>query len=308
MKKTMAALLVLLMLLTGCSAQEAPAPQPTETPPQAFDLMDSAWIRREDVQTLVIGAVAYDQEGYSRLSSVSVLVKNGEGQTSILTIPKDTRVWVDEYDAAGEYQYCRYGAINEVYHAAESAFLGEEKTMETVSSLLGGVRLDHYMLLNEVQLEELAQLAGSVMIDVEDTVVQYGIVPGFQDITPKIRGYASYSYFDSFGGVEYSGTDPYKLQRHQQLIETMLGVFASKTERLPEEERAEYAQSILDCVTTDMDSQTMLQWLSSRPEITDMSILKGMQNERLSDSYWIADRSAIKEWVMDKFYLINEEE
>lgn len=307
MKKTMAALLMLLMLLTGCAASHVPAPQPSETPPQAFDLTDSTLIRREDVQTLVIGAVAYDQEGYSRLSSVSVLVKNGEGQMSILTIPKDTRVWVDEYGAAGEYQYSRYGAINEVYHAAESAQLGEEKTVETVSALLGGVRLDHYMLLNEVQLEALAQLAGSVMVNAEDAIAEYGIPAGYQDIAPKIRGYASYSYFNSFGGVEYSGTDPYKLQRHQQLIETMLNVFARKTGRLPEGEQLIYAQSILDCVTTDMDGSAMLQWLSGETVITDVSILNGMQDERRSNSYWIADRSTVKEWVMDKFYLKNEE-
>lgn len=309
MKRIMAALLALLMLLlSGCVKAKAPQVTPTPTPQKSFEWADGALKRREDIRTLVICAVAYDQEGNSKLSSVNVLVKNGDGELAILTIPKDTRVWVEEYDAAGEYQYCRYGAISEVYHAAESAHLGEAKVMETVSALLGGVRLDHYMLLNVVQLEQLAELAGKVMIMSDSVIAEYGIPAGFQDITPKIREYASYSYLNSLGGVEYSGTDPYKLQRHQQLIETMLSVFVNKTGRLEPEEKIEYAQSIQQCVTTDMDWEAVMSWIGDdMPTITEVSILKGIQNERRSESYWICDQSAVKEWVIAKFYLTEEE-
>ena len=307
MKKTMAALLALLTLLCGCTGKTTPETAPTPTPQERFELTDSALQRREDVRSLVICAVAYDGEGYSKLSSVNVLVRNGENELSILTIPKDTRVWVEEYDAAGEYQYCRYGAISEVYHAAESAGLGEEKIMETVSALLGGVRLENYMLLNVVQLEQLTELAGSVMVTAEDAIAEYGILSGFQNIAPKIREYASYSYLNSLGGVEYPGTDPYKLQRHQQLIETMMNVFVSRIERLPEDEKMDYALDILRCVTTDMNSEDIMNWIGSgRPDVTDVSILKGIQNERDSESYWICDQSALKEWVIAKFYLADE--
>ena len=308
MKRTIAALVVLLMLLTGCAAKEPAAVVPTAAPPQEFELTDGTLQRRDDVQTLVIGAVAYDGEGNSRFSSLSLLVKSGTGEVSMLTIPKDTRVWVEEYDE-GVYQYCRYGAISEVYHAAESAGLGEKKTMEAVASLLGGVRLDHYILLNVVQLEKLAELVGSVMVDSEDPIPEHQIPAGFQNIAPKISEYASYSYLNSLGGVEYSGTDPYKLQRHQQLIETMLGIFARKTERLEAEAQTLYAEEILSCVTTDMSSEQLLEWIGSGvPEFTDVGILKGTQNERRSESYWISDRSAVKEWVIEKFYLSDEEE
>ena len=308
MKRLMAALLALLMLLCGCARRNAPEAAPAPTPEQYFSITDGALKKREDVKTLVIGAVAYDSEGNSKLSSVSVLVRSGEDELSILTIPKDTRVWVEEYDAAGEYQYSRYGAISEVYHAAESAQLGEEKLMETVSALLGGVRLDNFMLINAVQLEKLAQLTDSVMVSVEDPILEHGIQTGFQDISPKIAQYASYSYFNSLGGVEYSGTDLYKLQRHQQLIVTLLGVFVRRTERLPEEERMDYVQKIRQCVMTDMDDETLFSWLNNgMPGIEGASILTGMQNESQSSSYWICDQNAVKEWVLAKFYLTDEE-
>ena len=119
MKKIIAGVLAMLMLLTGGTGKKAPEIAPTAAQQQQFAVTDDALLRREDVETLVICAVAYDEEGYSKFSSVSVLVKNGQNELAILTIPKDARVWVEEYDAAGEYQYSRYGAISEVYHAAE---------------------------------------------------------------------------------------------------------------------------------------------------------------------------------------------
>ena len=307
MKKMVAVLLAGLMLLTGCTAQKTPESVPTSAPAQVFELTDSTLMRRNDVQTLLIGAVAYDEEGNSRFSSLSLLVKNDAGELAILTIPKDTRVWVEEYDEAGNYQYCRYGSISEVYHAAESAGLGEKKTMETVSALVGGVRLDHYILLNVVQLQKLTEHAGSVMVHAEDAIMEYGIPAGFQDIAPKISEYAAYSYLNSLGGVEYPGTDPYKLQRHQQLIETMLGIFTRKAERLAQEEQAAFAQELTECVTTDMTGEQMLEWIGKGMlQITDVTILKGMQNEHRRESYWICDQDAVKEWVIEKFYLANE--
>ena len=309
MKKRLAALLcAVLLLLCGCAPAQEPVATPAPTPMEGMDLSGSGVIRKKDVSTLLIGAVAYDSSGNSRLTSLSVLVRDEDGKISMLTLPKDARVWVEQYDKNGEYLYCSYGALGSVYHAAESAGLGAAKTVEAVSGMLGGVNIEHYVLLNTVQLQALADLAQSLMVMVEDSIPECGIQSGFQDIVPEIQDYASYSYLNSIGGVEYSGTDPYKLQRHQQLIEVLMRVFAVKMETMSPEEQLEYAQSICYSVTTDLTPELLLNWLGNgKPDFADVTVAEGQHDERLTDSYWIPENAALKEWVLEHCYLSEEE-
>ena len=307
MKRRIAALLVLMLLLSGCAMQKAPETTATPPPPEGMELSESTLKRREDIHALLICAVGYDEEGHSKLTSLNVLVLDEQNDISLLTIPKDTRVTVEQYDEAGSYQYSYYGAISDVYYAAQSAHLGEKKTMEAVSSLLGGVRLDHYVMLNVVQLEQLVEKNGNLMIMVEDSIAEYGIPEGFQNIAPKVRAFASYSYLNSLGGVEYAGTDPYKLQRHQLLIRTLMSTSARKTQAMTNEEKHEYVQGLLQCVTTDMTAEDMLVWLEDEElNFGDVGILKGQKNERRNESYWIHDQNALKDWVLAKFYLTDD--
>lgn len=306
MKKIFAALLALLMLLSGCAAKQEPEASPTPNAPEGMELSESTLRRREDIHTLLICAVAYDEEGNSTLTSLNVLVRDAGGEVAMLTIPKDTRVWVEQYDSDGSSLYCNYGPICDVYHAAEPAGLAQSKTVEAVSSLLGGVRIDHCVLLNVVQLQQLTELTKGVMLTVEDPIVERGIRAGFQDITPNIQEYASYSYLNNIGGVNYAGTDIYKLQRHQQLIQTILRVLARRVQRA--EDPQAYAQQIIRCVTTDLAVEDLMIWIGrDTPSFTDTEILAGRHNERLNESYWIADKDALKDWVIGHFYLAEEE-
>ena len=225
MKKLLCALVALLTLLCGCSAPAGPV-QATPEPGQGMEFSDSTLVRREDVDTLLICAVGYDDAGYSKLTSLSLLVREPSGSVSMLTIPKDTRVWVEQFDAQGAYSYSKYGPISAVYHAAESAGLAEVRTVETVSALLGGVRIDRYAFLNVVQLRDLAALTDGVYLTAEDAISEFDIPAGYQNIVPNIENYAAYSYLNNIGGVDYPGTDPYKLQRHQQLIEAVMDTLA----------------------------------------------------------------------------------
>lgn len=308
MKKMLCALLALL-LLSGCSArQEEVAATPASTPQEGMEFSESTLVRREAVDTLLICAVSYDDENHSMLTSLNVLVRDEMGSIALLTIPKDTRVWVEQYDAEGNYIDCNYGAISSVYYAAESAGLAEKKTVEAVSTLLGGVRIDRYAFLNVVQLSELVDLTDGVYVTVEDPIADYGIPAGFQNIVPNIVGYASYSYLNNIGGVDYPGTDPYKLERHQQLIEAIMQTLAGQMSAQDDEGQKRLAQDILRTLRTDLNVQEVQAWLSdSAMDFDEVEILGGQQDERRSESYWIPDRASIKEWVIRHFYLVDEE-
>lgn len=307
MKKLLCALVALLTLLCGCSAPADPA-QATPEPEQGMEFSDSTLVRREDVDTLLICAVSYDDAGYSKLTSLSLLVREPSGSVSMLTLPKDTRVWVEQYDAQGAYSYCKYGPISAVYHAAESAGLAERKTVEAVSALLGGVRIDRYAFLNVVQLRDLAALTDGVYVVVEDAITDFSIPAGYQNIVPSIENYAAYSYLNNIGGVDYPGTDPYKLQRHQQLIEAVMDTLAEQMEEQDEEGRDALSRDILNNLRTDLTVSDVRLWLEGgRVSIAEAAILTGRQEERRFESYWIADSAAILDWVTAHFYLTGEE-
>ena len=105
-------------------------------------------------------------------------------------------------------------------------------TLTGGGALLGGVRIDRYAFLNVVQLQDLADLLeGEIYIDVEDDVSDLNVYRGYQDVRPVLAGFASYSYLNDIGGIDYPGTDPYKLRRHQQLIEAFLSDFSGQMGR-----------------------------------------------------------------------------
>ncbi|MGN1248903.1 MAG: LCP family protein [Candidatus Spyradocola sp.] len=302
MKRLLCALVALLTLLCGCSAPAEPAPA-TPEPDPAMQLSDSTLTRREDVDTLLICAVGYDGAGNSQLTSLSLLVRDPSGAIAMLTLPKDTRVWVEHYDANGDYAYCDLGPLSDVYHAAEPADLAELKTVEAVSRLLGSVRIDHYAFLNVVQLRDLAALTDGVYVVVEDAIIDYSISAGYQNIVPNIENYAAYSYLNNIGGVNYPGTDPYKLQRHQQLIAALMNTLAEQMAELEDADRDDFAGEILRTLRTSLAARDVRSWLESGSvRITEAEILSGRQDERLTESYWIADTAAILDWATAHFY------
>ena len=302
----LAALLMLLMLAGCAPAAAMDAPQPAAE--EGLTLSENSLARDGEARSLVIGAVAYDRDGYSLLTSLSVLVRDGEGVISLLTIPRDPRVWVETYDREGGFRYNSYGKIGQVYHAAESAGLAEQKTVEAVSALLGGVHIDHFALLNTVQLESLAALTKGVYLTVEDAISDFGIQPGYQDIAPSIAGYASYSYLNDIGGVDYPGTDMSKLERHQQLIMAFMQTLSGQMSALAKPERDELARNVAACLLTDLTQQEILTWLEGGALAFETpQILPGTQTEGQRESFWVPDAAEIKDWVMRAFYAAEGE-
>lgn len=199
--RSLLAALLCLLLLAGCAAPEAENAAATPEP-EGMEFSGGSVLRDESIRSLLICAVSYDRDGYSLLTSLHVLVRNADGEIDLITIPKDTRVLMQHYGEDGA-SYSGYGPISDVYHAAEDAGLAEQSTVDAVSALLGGVRIDRYAFLNVVQLQDLADLLeGEIYIDVEDDVSDLNVYRGYQDVRPVLAGFASYSYLNDIGGID----------------------------------------------------------------------------------------------------------
>lgn len=275
-----------------------------------MEISNNTLLRDEQVTAILVCAVGYNRQGNSVLTSLHVLVRGDQEGIALMTIPKDTRAWVEHYDQDG-LLYGGYGSISSVYQEAEPAGLAEQKTVEAVSSLLGGVRLDGYVLLNVVQLKDLAKLAGDTLyLTVEDDISDLGIHRGYQDILPRLSEFASYSYLSDIGGVDYPGTDAYKLARHQLLLTTLMRNLSARMQEQEPEERSALAEDIAACVRTDLQPDAIVQWLTAQETLSfrQTAILQGVDSEIEQETYWIADRVALKDWVMEEFYPAAQEE
>lgn len=298
------ALLLLYLPISGCSREPTATLAEPSAEADSFELTEETLRRDEDVFSVLIGAVHYDEEGKTRFSSLTVLTRSSEGKMALLTIPKDTRTWVERYDEAGDYRFSGYGDIGSTFALARNEEIALEKTVESVQRLLGGVRVDRYVLVNSVQMQKLAALCpDGVYLTVQDAIRDYGIEAGYQNIAPHITDYAEYSYLKNIDGTDYPGTDQSKLERHQLLIRTFLQIFSQQLGAMEAEERAEAVQRILSCPMTDLTAQELSDLLTSAElSFEEDEILPGTQMEIHDDSFWIADGAEVKKWVLAHFY------
>ena len=238
----------------------------------------------------LLAAKLYDLPAIGTAAHCFTLVHDSERQafeSQIAALGTNTTLLVDTYN---------------IEEAVKTA-------VEVAGPNLGGVRIDRYAFLNVVQLQDLADLLeGEIYIDVEDDVSDLNVYRGYQDVRPVLAGFASYSYLNDIGGIDYPGTDPYKLRRHQQLIEAFLSDFSGQMEALSQQEQEALAQDIVDCLRTDLTAQDVQSWTGQVRRLHTAQILEGYENETDQDSYWIPDRSALKTWVIEHFYCGQDEE
>ena len=136
--KRLAALLTALLLLclpiSGCSREPAVTPAEPSAEADSFELTEETLRRDEDVFSVLIGAVHYDEEGKTRFSSLTVLTRSSEGKMALLTIPKDTRTWVERYDEAGDYRFSGYGDIGSTFALVEMRKLRWKRPLRAYSA------------------------------------------------------------------------------------------------------------------------------------------------------------------------------
>ena len=305
-KKGLCLVLLLCLLLTGCAAERPVEDVPAQesTP---YMLPEGTQVLDPDNETLLIAAVGYDPaNGKTRITSAHILVKDFSGATAVLTLPKDTRAWIDHYEGE-QVIYGEYDSLSRVYAAGESAGKGVQNLQKAVTNLLGGVTIDKYALMNAVQLEMLAETTDGVYVTVESPIPDYEINAGYQEITSRLQSYAAYSYLSDVSGKEYNGTDKDKLTRHQELMQA---TFAAMQKKLKSSDAPEEtAQRMVECISTNLTAQELISWVAGDPAtvFTDFSILPGSHFEDDSVSLWLYDNTKLTDWIISHFYTQPEE-
>ena len=238
----------------------------------------------KDKATIMIMGVDERSDDVGRSDTLMVAtidpIKN---ETSLLSIPRDTRVAIPRYG---------YDKINAAY-----AYGGEQLTQRTVEDFLG-IRIDHYIIINTHAFQKIVDAIGGIDIDVEkrmyyedpwddDGGLIIDLRPGLQHMDGK-TAVTYVRYRDEEGDIG-------RVKRQQKFMRACVDAVTTPAilPRLPA-----IISSVIDSVKTDLSVRQMLEFIGTLKE----SQAKGLRTEMVPGrplyidevSYWIPDMAQLR--------------
>ena len=238
----------------------------------------------KDKATIMIMGVDERSDDVGRSDTLMVAtidpIKN---ETSLLSIPRDTRVAIPRYG---------YDKINAAY-----AYGGENLTQRTVEDFLG-IRIDHYIIINTHAFQKIVDAIGGIDIDVEkrmyyedpwddDGGLIIDLRPGLQHMDGK-TAVTYVRYRDEDGDIG-------RVKRQQKFMRAIVDAVTTPAilPRLPS-----IISSVIDSVKTDLSVRQMLEFIGTLKE----SQTKGLRTEMVPGrplyidevSYWIPDMAQLR--------------
>ena len=238
----------------------------------------------KDKATIMIMGVDERSDDVGRSDTLMVAtidpIKN---ETSLLSIPRDTRVAIPRYG---------YDKINAAY-----AYGGENLTQRTVEDFLG-IRIDHYIIINTHAFQKIVDAIGGIDIDVEkrmyyedpwddDGGLIIDLRPGLQHMDGK-TAVTYVRYRDEDGDIG-------RVKRQQKFMRAIVDAVTTPAilPRLPG-----IISSVIDSVKTDLSVRQMLEFIGTLKE----SQTKGLRTEMVPGrplyidevSYWIPDLAQLR--------------
>ena len=242
-----------------------------------------------DKATIMIMGVDERSDDVGRSDTLMVAtidpVKN---ETSLLSIPRDTRVAIPRYG---------YDKINAAY-----AYGGENLTQRTVEDFLG-IRIDHYIIINTHAFQKIVDAIGGIDIDVEkrmyyedpwddDGGLIINLRPGLQHMDGK-TAVTYVRYRDEDGDIG-------RVKRQQKFMRAIVDAVTTPAilPRLPG-----IISSVIDSVKTDLSVRQMLEFIGTLKE----SQAKGLRTEMVPGrplyidevSYWIPDMAQLRRGMVN---------
>ena len=238
----------------------------------------------KDKATIMIMGVDERSDDVGRSDTLMVAtidpIKN---ETSLLSIPRDTRVAIPRYG---------YDKINAAY-----AYGGEQLTQRTVEDFLG-IRIDHYIIINTHAFQKIVDAIGGIDIDVEkrmyyedpwddDGGLIIDLRPGMQHMDGK-TAVTYVRYRDEEGDIG-------RVKRQQKFMRACVDAVTTPAilPRLPG-----IITSVIDSVKTDLSVRQMLEFIGTLKE----SHTKGLRTDMVPGrplyidevSYWIPDMAQLR--------------
>ena len=240
-----------------------------------------------DKATIMIMGIDERSDDVGRSDTLMVAtidpIKN---ETSLLSIPRDTRVAIPRYG---------YDKINAAY-----AYGGEALTQRTVEDFLG-IRIDHYIIINTRAFQKIVDAIGGIDINVEkrmyyedpwddDGGLLIDLKPGMQHMNGK-TAVTYVRYRDEEGDIG-------RIERQQKFMKAVMEKVTSPAivTRLPA-----VIKEVMGSIETDLSFRQLLEFAGTLKDAQKNGLKTDMVPGRplyISEiSYWIPDIVKLRQTV-----------
>ncbi|MEM8828332.1 MAG: LCP family protein [Cyanobacteria bacterium P01_G01_bin.19] len=211
-------------------------------------------------------------------------------KVSVLSIPRDTRVYIDGY------------GVRKINHANE--YGGPALAASTVSELLGGINIDRYVRVNVQGVEKLIDALGGVTVNVPKDMkyndfsqhLYIDLKKGIQHLDgDKALQFLRYRY-DGYGDIS-------RVQRQQMLMRSAVEQTLKPATVVKIPKILSVIQSHLDTNLTVRELMALANFASERDRShVNMMMLPGDFNSGDETvSYWLPHHKSIKKLMVDHF-------
>ena len=213
-------------------------------------------------------------------------------KVSVLSIPRDTRVYIDGY------------GVRKINHANE--YGGPALAASTASELLGGINVDRYVRVNVQGVEKLIDALGGVTVNVPKDMkyndfsqhLYIDLKKGIQHLDgDKAMQFLRYRY-DGYGDIS-------RVQRQQMLMRSAVEQTLKPATVVKIPKILSVIQSHLDTNLTVRELMALANFASQRDRSNiNMMMLPGDFNSGdESVSYWLPNHENINKLMVDHFNL-----
>ena len=213
-------------------------------------------------------------------------------KVSVLSIPRDTRVYIDGY------------GVRKINHANE--YGGPALAAATASELLGGINIDRYVRVNVQGVEKLINALGGVTVNVPKDMkyndfsqhLYIDLKKGIQHLDgDKAMQFLRYRY-DGYGDIS-------RVQRQQMLMRSAVEQTLKPATVVKIPKILSVIQSHLDTNLTVKELMALANFASKRDRSNiNMMMLPGDFNSGdEAVSYWLPDHKSINKLMSNHFNL-----
>ena len=234
---------------------------------------------------------------FEGLSDTMLLVRFDPTQEklTVLSIPRDTRTYIDGY------------GIAKINHANYEG--GPALTASTVSELLGGVEIDRYVRVNVQGIEKLIDALGGVTVDVPKDMKYNDFSQHFYINLKKGKQHLDGDKAVQFLRFRYDGLgDIARVQRQQMLMRSVVeqALRPATIVKIPK---------ILDVVKSHIDTNLTVKELmalssfaakSERSDVQMIMLPGDFNSPEAKVSYWLPDERRIQKVVRQHFDVYSD--
>ena len=229
---------------------------------------------------------------FKGLSDTMLLVRFDPAQEklTVLSIPRDTRTYIDGY------------GFSKINHA--NYYGGPALTASTVSEMLGGVEIDRYVRVNVQGVEKLIDALGGVVVDVPKDMKYNDFSQHFYVDLKKGTQHLDGEKAVQFLRFRYDGLgDIARVQRQQMLMRSVVeqALRPATIVKIPK---------LLDVVKSHLDTNLTVKELmaissfaakTQRSDVQMIMLPGDFNNPTEKVSYWLPDDHRIEQVVTQHF-------